>query len=247
MDIQKSSEEYIAKVWNQLDAQVRKAVLTGTYRSAVNAAVTGTGLDEEGIATLQLEVLFVLLGAQSVQEFEEELENHPALAVGQGKMIANRLRKTIFAELALYIPGMEDADGGQAIEKLGTSIDGDVEIRTRLAKLPEGVQSTVQSPQLEEAFAFVQKKHGVAPEVAQMLGNQIVRVMVGLTTMNDFKVSVTRVAGIAPNNLDTLFADVEQTLFRPVRTAILGALQKNMGSLPGQSAPTVDPYRTPTK
>lgn len=241
-----TTQERITQAWAHIPAPVQRAALAGAHRNAVIVATGGMGLDGEGIAALQMEVLFVLLGAQTVQEFEMELANHPTLTVEQGRIVAENLRKTLFAELALYLPGMEEDAARSAVATLRDSIAAHADVETRLAKLPDSVQATIRSPELERAFADIQKRHAVMGPIAAMLGMSIARVMVGLVTMNDFKVAVTRDAGIPPNNLEALFLDVEQQLFKPVRTTIMSALENNMGALP-KKQPSADPYHASAK
>ena len=238
---------YLSEKFSSRAPEVQRAILKREHHTAVLKATTAFGIDGEAREALELEVLYVLLGLQTVSEFEKELENNSVLSVDEGRKFAQDIRKTLFAELALYLPGMEESSGARN-ETLASCIDADSEVQARLTKLPESVQAMVQSVQLEEAFATLQKKHHLDSPITRSLGEQVVRVMVGLTTMNDFKVNVTRVAGIPPSSLDALFMDVEQTLFKPVRTTILGALQKNINSLPDkESSPAEDPYRTPVK
>lgn len=233
---------------DDMHPRVRSLITSRRYQTASVDASVGLGIDAEGAKTLQLEVLLVLLGLQTVPDFETVIDNHPILAVGQGGVFIERVRENLFAEIALYVRGIIKSADENRSETLASCMGEDSEVQARLTKLPESVQAMVQSVQLEEAFATLQKKHHLDSPITRSLGEQVVRVMVGLTTMNDFKVNVTRVAGIPPSSLDALFVDTEQTLFKPVRTVILSALQKNIGSLPGkESSPTEDPYRTPVK
>lgn len=240
------TKKYILEKLNGRAPQVRAAIRGGRYHDAVMSAVASFGIDGRAREELELEVLYVLLGIQSISEFEHILESHPVLSMEQGRRFAQDIRKTLFAELALYLPGMEEDAARSAVATLRDSIAAGGDVETRLAKLPGSVQTTIRSPELESAFADIQKRHGVTGPVAAMLGMSIARVMVGLTTMNDFKVAVARDAGIPPNNLEALFLDVEQRLFKPVRTTIMSALERTVDTLPTKQTGT-DPYHASAK
>jgi hypothetical protein len=102
---------------------------------------------------------------------------------------------------------------------------------------------------MESGLASLLGKYALGKEHTPVFVAEAVRVMVGLTTTNNFKMEVTRATGLNPNTLDALFFDAESTLFKPVRMAIMQALEQR-GSVTNAPTPpmpskTVDPYRVP--
>lgn len=226
-----------------LPTPVVTTITTHKYREYCTAALHSV-VDSEAQNNVVLEVLATLLGLQTMQEFEEYFQHFPSLSAEQGRDFVTAIHKSLFAELALYVDGMSGDNNSGPLHTLETAVASDSDVSARLSKLPASVQTMIRSMQLEDAFASIQRRHHIDSDMATFLGGQMVRVMVGLTAINDFKVNITRTAGIPPSSLDALFQDIEQRVFKPVRTAILGALENNMGSLPTQdSHESADPYR----
>lgn len=134
-----------------------------------------------------------------------------------------------------------------------TAIDAYGLVRERLERLPQGVQTTIRSQELENSLNALMKKHQIGPEKAPVFVAEAVRVMVGLTTTNNFKMEVASALAFNPNKLDLLFLDSESTLFKPVRMAIMQALEQKREPVQAPTAPTAtalptrstDPYREP--
>ena len=125
---------------------------------------------------------------------------------------------------------MQSVDDGLVATSIHTAIDAYGLVRERLERLPQTVQETIRSQQLEANLASLLTKHGLEENLAPIFVAEAVRVMVGLTTTNNFKTEVTRAAGWDPNRLDALFLDAESLLFKPVRLSIMQALEQKQTS-----------------
>jgi hypothetical protein len=196
-------------------------------------------------------VLFVLLGLQTINEFENEISLRSVLSTQQSREFVKKIQDELFAGL-ISTPqdtGASSSDSTRNPTTIHTAIDAYGLVRERLERLPQSVQTVIRSQEMESGLASLLGKYALGKEHTPVFVAEAVRVMVGLTTTNNFKMEVTRATGLNPNTLDALFFDAESTLFKPVRMAIMQALEQR-GSVTNAPTPpmpskTVDPYRVP--
>ncbi len=244
MLVDNETDKIIQEQWQNLADPVRKVILHGVYKEAISTSIEKFGLDEEARASVMLEVLFYLIGLQNRAALQNALTDHPVMTSVQGKELFEALDKKLFAPLTIYLDGAEV--GGVDAQMLTMCIDSVPKKYERLSQLPESVRVVVTGETLGDDFLSIVKKHGLRPQQAQLLAQQVSTVLVGLGTTNDFKVNVTRDAGLESAVLEALFLDVESKLFKPVRTAILTALaqKKATGGNATASTSSSDPYRS---
>jgi hypothetical protein len=246
MLINKEVDAKLKEQFATLAEPVRRIVLDGVYKRATKQATESYTLDEEALAGVQMEVLLFLVGIQNKAELRELLENHPSLTAEQGAEVMSSLEKSLFAPLANYLPNDGEGEGGAGVASLLDAINENATAAERMGKLPAGVQEVIKGDGLQKAFVNLVRKHALSPDIAAILAQHVSVVLVGLGTTNDFKVNVTKDTGLDPSKLEAVFQDVEISLFKPVRTAILTALeQKKAGTVTAATpAPGNDPYRT---
>jgi len=254
--ISEQLQHYIEHAWELLPQSYRAAILHEDYKLVPQGALSGTGLDSENLAYIQREVLFVLLGLQTVEDFDVQI-------TGSGILIQDQT-VTFLEAMHNFFSGLNTDDDMQSRQEapptahgftatnIHTAIDAYGLVRERLERLPQTVQVTVRSQQLEDGLASLLSKHQVDQRLAPVFVAEAVRVMVGLTTTNNFKTEVTRSAGWDPNKLDALFLDTESVLFKPVRMAIMQALEQKQGGSASQStsstpAPNINSVPTPPR
>jgi hypothetical protein len=251
------AQNVFQQAWKEAPSKVRDAILAQTHREVIQKATKNVNLDAEDVASLEQEVLFVLLGIQTIREFEDEISLRSTLTTEQSQDFIKKIHEELFARLLPQSHGMENKSHTPVAEETArgtaitvhTAIDAYGLVRERLERLPQSVQATIRSEEMERGLASLLGKYQFKAEHAPVFVAEAVRVMVGLTTTNNFKTEVTRTTGLNPNTLDALFFDAESTLFKPVRMAIMQALEQR-GSIPQTNAPltsvrATDPYREP--
>lgn len=229
---------------SMLSEPVKKVIVEGVYKNAVKGASVDFGLDDEAMAGIQMEVLVFLMGLQSRSELQRVLEQHQSLTEVQGAEVMKGLEKTLFAPLAEYLPGNSEEGEGAGSITLLASITENTAAAERMGKLPSGVQEVIKGDDLQRSFTTLIRKHNLSVDVARSLAQHVSVVLVGLGTTNDFKVNVTKDTGLEPSKLESVFQDIEVSLFKPVRTAILTALEQKKTDATPPPTPTTDPYRT---
>jgi len=217
---------YFTKLLSEVAPPVRKVLEEGMHTTATQRALEAYRLDDEAHAAIEGLVRMVLLGLQTRDEFHNMLTNHQSLTREQGEEVMIVLDKALFAPLAEHLTKRTAADSAFEVPTLTSFLDDERSAQERLVKLPGSVQEVIRSTALNSAFHALVQKHDLGAARAKILGRHVVTVLVGLGTTNDFKVNVTRDTGLDPSALDALFQDVEQLLFKPVRTAILAALEE---------------------
>ena len=268
------TQNNLKQAWLSAPLKNKDVVLARTHSQIVQRAVASFGLDPEGVASLELEVLFVLLGLQTIAEFEEEVSQRSVLTAEQAGVFITSVRDNLFTGLVPALSwATQEAGPKNQLATISAALETYGLVRERLERLPHNVQATIRSQAMEDALRSLIAKHRLSPEHTTAFVAEATRVMVGLTTTNNFKTEVTRVTALDPNTLDALFLDTETTLFKPVRMAIMQALEQrgvgqaqstvpapvpkpagqtpsrdSVGTSPlGGATSTSDPYREPIR
>jgi len=257
--ISEQMQQYIQEVWPRLPRAVQQAILEEKYISVTEQVADSLGVPKQSINALQLEVLFILLGLETLDALEETLSTKFGLSKELSTTCVDGLGADFFDPLVSE-QGVTTSNKqpGQLVgaTSIRNAIDAYGLVKERLGRLPQAVQETIRSTELETALSALIQKHMLDENLAPVFVAEAVRVMVGLTTTNNFKTEVTRVAHMEPNKLDALFLDAESQLFKPVRMAIIKALEQRQGAGGGSvpkpptpptqtNAPQQDPYREP--
>jgi hypothetical protein len=233
------TDAVIRAQWQALAGPVRNSIHDQEHKTAVRNAVSQYLLSKEDTVALEDEVLMVLLGLQTKEEFAEYLPTIEGLSPNDAAAVMTHIDEHLFALLSPYLnassaaePGSETPahthplNSGGSTSPLEQFVIKDDAIRERFEKLPETVRQAILAENVAQAFSNVVRNNDLNQEQFITLGTLAVQVMVGLATTKDFRSRATEQHLVDEAHLKELVAEVEQNMFKPVRDAIVHTLDK---------------------
>lgn len=220
--------------WKAVPGSVRNTILDQSYKTAVRNSASHLDLSDTDLQTLEEEVLMVLLGLQSKEDFAKELGTQlPQLGTQDVTTIVTSIEERFFALLSPYLDHKQASEDAQSTvpRKLTTTspleqfVQNQEDVQTRFSKLPESVRTAVLSSEVAGVFAEAVRTYDLDQNRFMLFGNNAVRVMVGLATPQDFRAVVTQQTLVPAEAVEAFAGVVEQGMFRPVRDAIVQALK----------------------
>jgi len=217
--------------WQHAPASVRSAILDQSYKQSARSAASSYELTEAALDTLEEEVLMVLLRLQSKDEFASALPSTvPDLSSADAEHLATQLDEQFFSLFSPYLDEAPEQAQQVGPRALGSTspveqfIHNQEDVEARFNKLPKNVQDAILSAEVAGTFSELVRTHDLEQGAFMTFGTSASRVLVGLATPRDFRQTVAESKIVPDGKHDSFTSTVEDGMFKPVRDAIVQAL-----------------------
>ncbi len=185
------------------------------------------------------EISVTSLTAGDLQHISEHLNTHffaplaPYLeesTVSQPIPLPKKSSDELLPAAEITLPKPPTPQTASAVERGGTAspleqfIRKDPAITERFSKLPESVRAAIVSPEVATAFSSCVRTYEISEGSFKMLGMEIVRLLVGMQSTNDFRAHVRELTIVSAAQQDSLVSTTEKDIVRPVQEAIMAVL-----------------------
>lgn len=233
-------EQALVGFWNAVPTSIKNAIVDQEYKHAVRNALLGHVLSPEEVATIEEEVVMTLMGMQRKEDFAKNLiACVKGLTSNDVASVTTHIDERFFALLSPFLTpitprahSVEPPPVSPVAKAMGTKspleqfINTQPDVQTRFYKLPEEVRDVILSPEVATIFSETVRTHNLTQTQFIAYGKEVVRVMVGLATTKDFRTHVAELAVVSKETEDVFVRSVEQGMFKPVRDAIIRALEE---------------------
>lgn len=107
------------------------------------------------------------------------------------------------------------------------------QIQQRIAELPADVQAAIASSDFDKKLQAIGQRHGLHLDQMQKLGDEVMLVMIGLMSADNFAANIAGEVGIDAEKAGRIATDVNAEIFIAIRESL-----KTIAASPAQGAPT---------